>query len=51
MKNDFERYAELQVAMRLAIFEATTDSDEFKKIWQEMENLKNKNGGMPPKKG
>jgi hypothetical protein len=47
---DYQQYQLLTAAMQLAIAEGSTDSDNFQKLWAEREQIKNRNGGMPPKK-
>ena len=50
-KTDFERYQELQRKLNELIAAQRYNSWEFTSLWQELENVKNRHGGMPPKEG
>jgi len=43
------RYEELQKSIMDHVMRDDTDSPEFTKLWQESEDIKNRNGGNPPK--
>jgi len=43
------RYEELQKSIMDHVMRDDTDSPEFAKLWQESEDIKNRNGGNPPK--
>lgn len=43
------RYEEIQKSIMDHVMRDDTDSPEFTKLWQESENIKNRNGGNPPK--
>lgn len=45
---DFQAYAAAQGRMKDLINRGDTSNPEFMKAWQDSENIKNKNGGMPP---
>lgn len=46
---DCARYQELTSAMALDISSDSADSAKFQKLWEEREQIKNRNGGNPPK--
>lgn len=43
------RYEEIQKSIMDHVMRDDTDSPEFAKLWQESEDIKNRNGGNPPK--
>jgi len=49
--NDYEQYQEVQKKFKAAIMAGKELSDpEMQSLWRENEAIKNRNGGMPPKK-
>lgn len=53
MSADLKRYLELQAVMAglLAVHKISAiDQPEYQSAWGESENIKNKYGGMPPRK-
>lgn len=46
--DDFTRYNEIHDRMQQLIKDKMYGGDEFKKLWTESEQIKNKNKGMPP---
>jgi len=48
LRNDSDRYKELQLLLANLLHTGQKDAPEFRSAWQESENIKNRNGGMPP---
>jgi len=48
LRNDSDRYKELQTLLANLLHTGQKDTHEFKTAWQESEAIKNRNGGMPP---
>lgn len=48
LRNDNDRYHELQTLLINMALTGQVDSSEFQTAWQEAEDIKNRNGGMPP---
>jgi hypothetical protein len=48
-ENDYEQYLDVQKRISAKIKAGEFEGEEFKKLWQENEDIKNRNGGMPPK--
>lgn len=48
-ENDYEAYLDVQKRISAKIKAGEFEGEEFKKLWQENEDIKNRNGGMPPK--
>lgn len=48
LRNDFDRYHELQVLLTNLALTGQIDAPEFQTAWQEAEDIKNRNGGMSP---
>ena len=46
--SDFTRYHQLREAMAAMLKAGQFQSLPFQDAWQQMETLKNKNGGLPP---
>jgi hypothetical protein len=46
--NDYDRYQEIAMVMPELV--RNKKWDEFQTVWKEMEQIKNRHGGMPPKK-
>lgn len=48
-KSDYRQYLEAQKKMGALVEKGDFESAEFRQLWQESENIKNRNGNMPPK--
>lgn len=48
MKSDFTRYAEIQREWKALLDVGRANSPELQTLWREMEEIKNRYGGMPP---
>lgn len=48
LRNDSDRYKELQTLLTNLALTGQIDTPEFQTAWQESEDIKNRNGGMPP---
>jgi hypothetical protein len=47
--SDYEQYLDVQRRISAKIKAGEFEDPEFQKLWQENEDIKNRNGGMPPK--
>ena len=47
--NDFKRYQALALKLKYLLDLGQYESQEFKIAWDEMERIKNRHGGIPPK--
>lgn len=48
-KSDYDQYQEVQAKLKEQFAKGDFSSPEFQKLWQESENIKNRNGGHVPK--
>ncbi len=48
MKTDHTRYLELQDEIKVMIFDRDISNPKLQVLWKESEEIKNRNGGMPP---
>lgn len=48
-KSDYQQYLDVQKKMGALVEKGDFESAEFRQLWQESENIKNRNGNMPPK--
>lgn len=48
LRNDIDRYKELRTMFNNMVSTGQINSPEFRPIWQEMEDIKNRNHGLPP---
>jgi hypothetical protein len=48
LRNDSDRYKELQVLLTNLAFTGEIDTPEFQSAWKASEEIKNRHGGMPP---
>lgn len=49
-KSDIEQYDEVQKKIKEKIQKGEYSDEEFQKLWKQNEEIKNRNGGMPPKR-
>ncbi len=48
-KSDYDQYQEVQAKLKEQFAKGDFSSPEFQRLWQESENIKNRNGGHVPK--
>lgn len=48
-EDDYEKYLDVQRRISEKVKAGEFEGEDFKKLWQENEDIKNRNGGMPPK--
>lgn len=48
LRNDSDRYKELQILLTNLALTEQIGTPEFQAAWKESEDIKNRNGGMPP---
>lgn len=46
--NDLTRYAEIQAEWKAMLDAGRANSPELQELWRELEEIKNRWGGMPP---
>ncbi len=49
-KSDYQQYLDVQKKIGALVEKGDFESAEFRQLWQENENIKNRHGGMPPAK-
>lgn len=48
LRNDLDNYKELQITLTNLALTGQIDTPEFQAAWKASEEIKNRNGGMPP---